>query len=30
MIMAPGQPMLVFVDEDELKQSGWVSRSPGE
>jgi quercetin dioxygenase-like cupin family protein len=28
MMMAPGQPMLVFVDDDELKQSGWVRRSP--
>ena len=27
MIMAPGQPMVVFVDDDELKQSGWVRRS---
>ena len=29
MIMAPGQPMLVFVDDDELKQTGWVRRSAG-
>ena len=29
MMMAPGQPMLVFLDDDELKQSGWVRRSPG-
>ena len=29
MIMAPGQPMVVFVDDDELKQSGWVRRSAG-
>jgi quercetin dioxygenase-like cupin family protein len=28
MIMAPGQPMLVLVDDDELKQRGWVRRSP--
>ena len=28
MIMAPGQPMLVFVEDGELKQSGWVRRSP--
>ena len=28
MMMASGQPMLVFVDDDELKQSGWVRRSP--
>jgi quercetin dioxygenase-like cupin family protein len=28
MVMAPGQPMLLFVDNDELKQSGWVRRSP--
>jgi quercetin dioxygenase-like cupin family protein len=28
MIMAPGQPMLVFVDDEELKESGWVRRSP--
>ena len=28
MIMAPGQPMLVFVEDEELKQSGWVRRSP--
>ena len=27
MIMAPGQPMLVFLDDDELKQSGWTRRS---
>jgi quercetin dioxygenase-like cupin family protein len=29
MIMAPVQPMVVFVDDDELKQSGWVRRSAG-
>jgi len=29
MMMAPGQPMLVFLDDDELKQSGWIRRSPG-
>jgi quercetin dioxygenase-like cupin family protein len=29
MIMAPGQQMVVFVDDDELKQSGWVRRSAG-
>ena len=28
MIMSPGQPMLVFVDDDELKQRGWIRRSP--
>ena len=28
MMMARGQPMLVFVEEDELEQSGWVRRSP--
>jgi quercetin dioxygenase-like cupin family protein len=28
MIMAPGVPMLVFMDDDELKESGWVRRSP--
>ena len=28
MMMTPGQPMLVFVDDDELKQRGWVRRSP--
>ena len=28
MIMAPGQPMLVFLDDEELKQSGWVRRTP--
>jgi hypothetical protein len=28
MIMAPGQPMLVFLEDEELKQSGWVRRSP--
>jgi quercetin dioxygenase-like cupin family protein len=28
MIMAPGKPMLVLLDDDELKQSGWVRRSP--
>ena len=28
MIMAPGQPMLVFVDDDELEQRGWSRRSP--
>ena len=27
MIMAPGQPMLVFLDDDELKQTGWTRRS---
>jgi quercetin dioxygenase-like cupin family protein len=30
MIMAPGQPMLVFLDDDELEQRGWIRRSPGE
>jgi quercetin dioxygenase-like cupin family protein len=30
MIMSPGQPMLVFVDDDELKQRGWTRRSPDE
>jgi quercetin dioxygenase-like cupin family protein len=30
MIMAPGRPMLVFVDDDELKQRGWIRRSPDE
>jgi hypothetical protein len=29
MVMTPGQPMLVFVDDDELKERGWVRRSPG-
>jgi len=29
MVMAPGQPMVVFVEDDELKQSGWVRRSAG-
>ncbi len=29
MMMAPDQQVLVFVDDDELKQSGWVRRSPG-
>jgi hypothetical protein len=29
MIMARGQPMLVFVEQDELEQIGWVRRSPG-
>jgi len=28
MMMTPGQPMLVFLDDDELKQRGWVRRSP--
>jgi quercetin dioxygenase-like cupin family protein len=28
MIMSPGQPMLVFVDDDELQQRGWIRRSP--
>ena len=28
MIMAPGQPMLVFVDDEELEQRRWVRRSP--
>lgn len=28
MIMAPGQPMLAFLDDEERKQSGWVRRSP--
>jgi len=28
MMMAPGQPMLVFVDDDELEQSGWVGGHP--
>jgi hypothetical protein len=28
MMMAPGQPMLVLVDDDELKQRRWVRRSP--
>jgi quercetin dioxygenase-like cupin family protein len=28
MMMAVGQPMLVLVDDDELRQSGWVRRSP--
>jgi len=28
MMMAPDQPMLVFVDDDELKKSGWIRRSP--
>ena len=28
MMMAPGQPMLVFLDDDELEQSGWMRRSP--
>jgi quercetin dioxygenase-like cupin family protein len=28
MVMAPAQPMLLFLDKDELKQSGWVRRSP--
>jgi hypothetical protein len=28
MVMAVGQPMLVFVDDDELRQSGWERRSP--
>jgi quercetin dioxygenase-like cupin family protein len=30
MMMAPDQQVLVFVDDDELKQSGWVKRSPAE
>jgi quercetin dioxygenase-like cupin family protein len=30
MMMAPNQQVLVFVDDDELKQSGWVKRSPEE
>ena len=29
MMMAPDQQVLVFVEDDELKQSGWVRRSPG-
>jgi hypothetical protein len=29
MMMAPDQQVLVFVDDDELKQSGWIRRSPG-
>ena len=28
MMMAPGQPMLVLVDDDELMQRRWVRRSP--
>jgi len=24
MLMARGQPLLVFLDDDELQQSGWV------
>jgi quercetin dioxygenase-like cupin family protein len=28
MIMSPSQPMVVFLDDDELKQSGWLRRSP--
>ena len=30
MMMAPDQQVLVFVDDDELKQRGWVRRSPAE
>ena len=30
MLCAPGQPMLVIVDDDELKQRGWTRRSPAE
>jgi quercetin dioxygenase-like cupin family protein len=29
MMMARGQPMLVFVEADELEQIGWVRRSAG-
>jgi hypothetical protein len=28
MLCAPGQPMLVIVDDEELKRSGWTRRSP--
>jgi quercetin dioxygenase-like cupin family protein len=28
MMMAAGQPMLVFVEDEELEKSGWVRRSP--
>jgi quercetin dioxygenase-like cupin family protein len=28
MVMAHGHPMLVLVDDDELKQRGWTRRSP--
>ena len=28
MVMAPGQRVLVVLDDDELQQSGWVRRSP--
>lgn len=28
MMMAVGQPMLVFVDDAELESSGWQRRSP--
>ena len=28
MLMARGQPLLVFLDDDELQRSGWVRRSP--
>ena len=30
MMCAPGQPMLVIVDDDELEQRGWTRRSPAE
>ena len=30
MLCAPGQPMLVIVDDDELEQRGWTRRSPAE
>jgi hypothetical protein len=28
MLMARGQPLLVFLADDELQRSGWVRRSP--
>ena len=28
-LVKAGQPMLVFLEDDELGQSGWVRRSPG-
>ncbi|MEV0704807.1 cupin domain-containing protein [Saccharopolyspora sp. NPDC050389] len=30
MMMAPGQPMLVLVDDDELERRRWIRRSPDE
>ncbi|SDY85684.1 Cupin domain protein [Saccharopolyspora shandongensis] len=30
MMMAPGRPMLVFVDDDELERRRWTRRPPDE